>query len=166
MEYHPYDAGGNKDVLLLAEGRHLGYHWVVLSYSTHPCCYVQITNPEHPYYHAQYDDIELKTSGIISYSRRYLKIPDENDPPTITQNNEGWWIGWDYMRTGFYDYNDDKLEESKTFHKWTSQELVDECYSVIYQLASKIKWTDIFNRWTEPDEYLKNKELGRIEFKK
>ena len=157
----------SEGMFLLAEGRHLGYHYVIISYMTHPCCYVEITNPEHPYYKKQYDDIDIQTGGTISYSRRYLKIPDENG--NITQHNGGWWIGWDYMRTGYHNFNIPEEEMSDIEkaiadrHKWTTEELIEECESVIYQLASKIEWNDIFDRWTEPGEYQKNKELGRIE---
>ena len=151
---------------LLAEGRHLGYRYIILSYMTHPCCYVQITNPEHPYYRKQYEKMDLQMGGTLSYSRRYLRYPDEKE---IVQDNEGWWIGWDYMRTGYHNFGisedlmDDTQKEIAHRHAWTTEELIEECESVIYQLASKIKWNDIFDRWTDKGEYLKNKELGRIE---
>ena len=162
MEYFPETNG----MILLAEGRHLGYRYEVISYMTHPCCYIQITNPEHPWYRRQYERMELDISGTLSYSRRYLKIPDENGE---YQNDDGWWIGWDYMRTGYHNFGIPKDEmspvqkEIAARHAWTTDELIQECENAITQIAAKIEWTDIFERWTEPNEYLKNRELGRIE---
>ena len=72
---------------------------------THPCCYIQITDKNHPFYKKQYTNIDLDTSGTLSYSRRYLKIPDETDPSIATNDYGGWWIGWDYMRTGYHNFN-------------------------------------------------------------
>ena len=156
MEYKP--ERDFKQVSLLAEGRHLGYHWVVLSFETHPCAYVQIRNPEHPYYHKQYDDIELDLRGTLSYSRRYLKIPDPKDSSIIVQDNEGWWIGWDYMRNYFYGDG----HKNPNLPRITVKEIIEEVMSVIVQLETKIEWKDNFRPWTKAGDYERDKARGII----
>lgn len=169
MQYLPEPKDQIKDMKLLAEGRHLGYRYVVISYMTHPCCYIQITDKNHPFYKKQYTNIELETGGTLSYSRRYLKIPDEVDSEKIITDYDGWWIGWDYMRTGYYNLGipeEEMTEHQKEInnrHKWTTAELVDECFFVIFQLNTRTNWERIFDDWSEPYEYQKNKEKGHIE---
>ena len=169
MEYLPEPKDNTKTMKLLAEGRHLGYKYVVISYMTHPCCYIQITDKNHPFYKKQYTNIDLDTSGTLSYSRRYLKIPDETDPSIATNDYGGWGIGWEYMRTGYHNFNipeEEMTEAQKEIsarHKWTTAELVDECFYVIFQMNVKVEWNGIFDDWTEPYEYQKNKEKGHIE---
>jgi hypothetical protein len=170
MEYLPEPKDGIKKAKLLAEGRHLGYRYVVISYMTHPCCYIQISDKNHPLYKKHYTNIvDLTTEGTLSYSRRYLRIPDEIDPEKFSTDYNGWWIGWDYMRTGYHNFDipeeqmSERQKEIASRHKWTTAELVDECFFVIFQLNKRTDWTDIFKDWTEPYEYQKNKEKGHIE---
>lgn len=162
MEYLPERA--EKQISLLGEGRHLGFHWVILSYETHPCAYVQILNPKHPLYHEQYDiiqeNIKLK-GGNWSYSRRYLKIPDTGTPPKIEQDNDGWWIGWDYAHIP--NCYGDKMNHAK---KWTTREILDEVYSVIYQLSSIVNWANVNDRWTREGDYERDVQKGIITFNK
>ena len=151
--------------ILLAEGRHLGYHWVVISYGTHPCAYVQIRNKEHPCYHKQYDNEifdDLKLYGYLSYSRRYLKIPEPNNPEKTEQDENGWWIGWDYARG--VDYRGDGLNPDGK--KWTTLEIVEEVMSVIIQLISKIEYNDIFDTWTSQKDYERDKARGIIKIER
>jgi hypothetical protein len=148
--------------ILLAEGRHLGFHWVILSYGTHPCAYVQIRNKEHPCYHKQYDDMEiedLKLYGCLSYSRRYLIIPEPNDPTKQERDENGWWIGWDYARGNDY-CGDHSNPDGK---KWSTLEIVEEVMSVIIQLISKNECHDVFEKWTNENDYERDKSRGIIE---
>lgn len=148
--------------VLLAEGRHLGYHWVILSFGTHPCAYVQITNEEHPYYLKQYDNekVDISVHGGLTYSRRYLKIPDEDGK--IAQYNGGWWLGWDYAHGGDYIGYYDNNEVFKNEKRWTTNAILEDVYSVIYQLATAINWSDIFDRWSKPGDYERDKAKGII----
>lgn len=138
--------------ILLAEGRHLGYKYIIISYMTHPCCYIQITQPQHPWYKASYQKIDINIKGTLSYSRNYLDIPDESIGTYRDEN--GWWIGWDYNRPN---------NEKDSLRQWTTNELIDECKTAILTAYSQVNWNGFFEDWTIPGEYERNKKLNRIE---
>ena len=71
-----------------------------------------------------YDDIhenyDLYVHGGFTYSRPDLLIKDDS-----------WFLGWDYGHCWDYSpYLDDP-----DLKKWTTDELIDECYDVIAQLV-------------------------------
>lgn len=106
----------------LAEGKDGGYEWKVLSLGTHPCGYVSIPK-NHPFYGKKYWDIEdkIEVHGGLTFSGKLHSF-------------DGFWFGWDYMHAGDYTYM--PIYVSITDKRWTTQEVVDECLSVIEQFRS------------------------------
>ena len=77
---------------ILADGEYNEHEFKIISYGTHPCCYVKL-NETDKYYGSPYDDIPLSCHGGITFA----KMIDESDD----KFEKGYWIGWDYAH-----YND------------------------------------------------------------
>ena len=97
-----------------------GYNYLVLSYGTHPCCYIMLdTNSK--YYGKSYLQIPLDVHGGLTYS---------GDSLGNFLNRENYWIiGWDYAhcgdRYGGYLING---------HTWKTTELIRDCIKAIDKL--------------------------------
>ena len=105
----------------LAEGQEGRYKWVVLSFGTHPCGYVAVPE-DHPFYGKEYFDIadKIEVHGGLTFGSK------------IKDFGEDFWFGWDYVHLGDHTwFFSHRLGKDK---KWTTQEIVDECLSVIKQL--------------------------------
>lgn len=107
--------------LVLNAGVYKGYSFKVVSYGTHPCCYVNIGKAE------QYNSMSvthiassLGVHGGITYVERKV--------PITGRTTSNLWLGWDYMSTS--DYMDKK--------HWTTEELMDAVKKCINDLI-KIK---------------------------
>lgn len=81
---------------IIAKGEILGFEWYVVSYGTHPCCYIKI--PEgHDYFGLDYHEIDdlfdypVNCHGGLTFSDDHL-----------LDLEEGWYIGWDYAHLGDY----------------------------------------------------------------
>lgn len=110
---------------VLCNGKMCDFNFWIISYGTHPCCYVEIPKG-HPLYSKGYDDIDnVECHGGLTYSRSYL-----------LDKRNSWFIGWDYAHYDDYIGCLDKLDGllSKNTHKWTTQELLKEVYEVCKQL--------------------------------
>ena len=105
---------------ILDEGFYNGFHYIIKSYGTHPCAYVQI--PEaHRYYGMFYDDMEIYCHGGLTYGRFGL--------------DGTYWIGWDYAR--YLDYVGHHYTSFESHDKkWTTEEIYEDVKYVINQL----KW--------------------------
>lgn len=76
---------------MLAEGELLGFQYYIVSYGTHPCCYIRIPQ-DHELFGKHYDDIEdVYCHGGLTYSEDHL-----------LDLEKGWYIGWDYAHLGDY----------------------------------------------------------------
>lgn len=99
------------------------YNYYIISYGTHPCCYVELPK-EHKLYGMTYNEIEEKydinVHGGFTYSRPDLLIKDDS-----------WFLGWDYAHC--WDYS--PYLEDLDLKKWTTDELIGECCDVIAQLV-------------------------------
>lgn len=109
---------------VLHKGEFKGFKFAIVSYGTHPCCYVFLPK-EHKYYGKSYDEIDIDCHGGLTYSDNELIFN-----PLI---NDDWVIGWDYAHYNDYMgyYGSDSFENSK---KWTTEELFEEVKQVIEQL--------------------------------
>lgn len=117
---------------VLYKGEKDGYIFVIMSYGTHPCAYVGIPK-NHGYYGLKYDDINISCHWGLTFAEPYCKFMPwiEN-----AREKELWWIGWDYGHCDDYMpylefFNFFGADELK---KWTTKEIIDECYDVIEQL--------------------------------
>lgn len=120
-------------VTVLYKGIYKDYTYFVISYGTHPCCYVALDST-HPYYEVLYDDIPVNCHGGLTFSEHGL-IDYKNKHTFIPESY--WVIGWDYHHvgdfSGFYYGKNDYLEHLR---KWTTEELIEECKNVIDLLDS------------------------------
>ena len=109
--------------VVLADDIYKNYHYLIISYGSHPCAYVRIPK-EHKYYKQEYDDIPIEVHGGLTYSG--------------TRWNDAYWIGWDYAH--YQDYTPALYEalkntkQAKQLKKWTTEEIFEDVKSVINQL--------------------------------
>lgn len=130
MEYKPYNRDTSpKKPEVLAEGYCMGYPFVIFSYYSHPCCYIQIPK-KHILYGRDYDDCSINIHYGITYSAK--KFPYET-----SFEGEGWVLGWDYAHAGDYYpriiYYGSNYDEND-YTKWTTEMLLTEVQEVAIQL--------------------------------
>ena len=117
--------GGKIKQEVIADGENDGFKWCVLSYGTHPCCY--ITLPEgHKFYGKNVDEFNnIECHGGITFcgfnEKKLFEFWDAKD----------FIIGWDYAHVG--DQFSMLYSDAK---EWTTEELVSEIKDVIKQLTS------------------------------
>lgn len=110
---------------ILYKGEYKGFEYKIVSYGTHPCCYVVIPK-NHKFYNKDYDDICVMCHGGMTYAGK--------------EKDNKFWIGWDYAHYGDYTGVCEMpiLKEFKYLHKndkkWTTKELIKETKEVIEQL--------------------------------
>lgn len=113
---------------ILCEDEYKGYHFIIISYGSHPCAYVKIPN-HHPYYNKYYGDLDIEVHGGLTYGGMLNHIPG------YEQNKTNWFIGWDYAHAGDYYAG---LLDSPYVHshdkKWSVHEIISEIQFVIKQL--------------------------------
>lgn len=112
---------------LLAHGVYHGRNYYVVSYGTHPCAYVDVSDLSSMTREEQkYIENTIDCHGRINYSNAEL----------VVENKTGWYIGWDYAHIS--DYSGDAPYKSLA-KKWTTSEMVSECKRVIDQIEGLIK---------------------------
>jgi hypothetical protein len=113
----------------LYEDTYKGYHFIILSFGSHPCAYIEIP-PVHPYYKKDYDKIDINCHGGLTYSE------DGLGNCKCGLHREGYWIGWDYAHYGDYYYYDlwGENSDNNNEKKWTTEEIYEEVKDVIEQL--------------------------------
>ena len=112
---------------ILDKGDYKGFNYAIVSYGTHPCCYVFLPKG-HKYYGKQCNDIEISCHWGITFSEKDLAFN-----PIVLKDT--WVIGWDYAHCEDYvGYFEDKYSSLK---KWTTKELQKEVFDVIEQLIER-----------------------------
>lgn len=115
-----------KVIDMLDEGIYKGFHYVIVSYGTHPCAYIEI--PEgHKLYNAsnQNEFYDIACHGGINFNT-YTGLPFV----PIKNPNKGHYIGWSFSTVG-YDYIFGICYCGK---KWTTKEIFEDVKNVIEQL--------------------------------
>lgn len=117
---------------ILYEDDYLGYHFLIVSYGSHPCAYIEIPKTHRWYGKLYYRDEELEDiecHGGLTYSDNLSHVLGKEEA------NGRWFIGWDYGHSGDYaaDYSTRPgfLDDSK---KWTTKEIFEEVKNVIEQI--------------------------------
>lgn len=114
-----------KEGEVLYNDTYKGYDFYVISYGSHPCCYI-LLDKKNPFYYQHYDDIPLDVHGGLTYSSKEHYLID---------NKGKWIIGWDYAHYG------DKFG-NRTWscgdHTWKTKELIKECINAIDRLEEII----------------------------
>lgn len=116
-----YTSERKKEILI--SDSYKGFEYKVISYGTHPCCYVALPE-EHEFYGETYSNIDIECHGGMTFSELW----DFGD-------GKKYYIGWDYAHCydymGYYKEYGSVLKENK---KWSTAELIEECKKVIEQL--------------------------------
>lgn len=131
-----------------------GYYIGIMSYGTHPCAYIGLPI-EHPYSGKPYEDIPINCHGELTFSHfgndiqaGGPKLEWAEDVPDFR-----YWIGWDYAHYndfagGMAEFLKEECQKTgidipfEEGHKWTTQEILNECYNVIEQLKALEKDTE------------------------
>lgn len=114
------------DPIFLASEKKGKYSYYVLSMGSHPCAYIELPK-DHPYFDKPYSDIPILCHGGLTYGSSYLNTISNND-------EERYFIGWDYAHYGDYVYYDSLYLPVLDGKKWTTNEMIQECLDVISQL--------------------------------
>ena len=101
---------------ILHDSNFSGWHYVIVSYGTHPCAYVEIP-PEHAFYDCDdYDCIPFDCHGDLTFA------------DFVNEFGGGFYIGWDYAH-GCDRYGlQSNLGNAKS---WTIKELIDDVENTI-----------------------------------
>lgn len=117
---------------LLYEGTYLAFKYYILNLGTHPTAYVEIPK-QHKYFCKDYNDIDIDVHGGLTYSGDWLMVSEDK------KIENSWFLGWDYAHCddycGFYLFDTDFLNEHTK--KWTTEEIIKDCKSVIEQLKER-----------------------------
>jgi len=115
---------------VLCRGEYKGFNFVIVSYGTHPCAYVEIPK-SHPLYETDYDCIDIDCHGGLTFDGDLLFVDD---------SLKGWYIGWDYAHPGDYvGYMLGVYEDLGTpcaDKKWKTEEIYEEVKKVIEQISN------------------------------
>lgn len=117
---------------ILATGDYKGFCFYVVSYGTHPCAYVDVSNTSLA--NKDYHENDIDCHGGLTYGRDYLSAVDTE------RANGKWYIGWDYDHYG--DYTSNPFINMFGIYRecekrWTTEEIVAECKNVINQIVDK-----------------------------
>jgi len=114
------------EIKILNNNEYRGIKYWVVSYGTHPCCYIEIPKSSILYYEIKElnsDEININCHGGVTYLKDKLFNIDV----------KGVIIGWDYAHVGDfigYDLNlPDYLKRNDKI--WSTDELIEECKQVI-----------------------------------
>lgn len=111
---------------VLAHNVYHGRNYYVVSFGTHPCAYVDVSDLLGMTREGQkYIENAIDCHGGVTYSSAKL----------VVENKTGWYIGWDYAHC--MDYSGYMPRKSPT-KKWTTCEMESECKRVIDQIEGLI----------------------------
>lgn len=115
--------GKPRDKKILKQGDYKNYHFIIVTYGTHPCAYVKVNGKLKDKDRDFFED-NISCHGCITYYENTHWFTDE----------EELYIGWDYAHV------DDCLKIGKEDFsikgkKWTVPEIEEEVQGVIEQLV-------------------------------
>ena len=116
---------------ILDEGIFEDYHYVILSYCSHPCAYVDIPK-SHQFYMCDCNDVDVKVHGDLSYN---------GSLEFVEPHNSGFYFGWDYAHccdfcANMMRFYPNPKEYEGTHKHWTTKEIFNDVRSVIMQIKS------------------------------
>ena len=123
--------GDFKTPKILKPGEYLNYKYVIVSYGSHPCAYVQIPK-DHCLYNPNASDMDymdIVVHGGVTYAEKGVCSLMDNEDYC-----HGFWIGWDYAHGDDYYY--DKYISSNG-NQYTIGDIYTDVCSVINQLIKK-----------------------------
>ena len=116
-------------------GKYRGIEFKIMNYGTHPCSYILLTDEQART--LGYEDSEDDLNCLICHGG--CTYGCDVDPETKKETPGYIWAGWDYAHLGDFhgsDLNPLFLSIKRDGHKYTTKELVLECFETIdYTLA-------------------------------
>ena len=113
---------------ILKQDSYLGYAYEIVSYGTHPCCYVYLERG-HPFYNVDYNEITIPCHYGLSYSK----------------NDNGFWkLGWDYAHSGDFYYQPNKISSynfTREGKRYNLKELQNDVEEFIKELTKHKDYT-------------------------
>lgn len=114
---------------ILHDGLYKNYYFAIVSYGGHPCAYVRVPK-NHPFYKRNYNELGITCHGGLTFGDNLKHIIPSDD-------NDAWYIGWDYAHCGDYEI----LSNIPNFSfiegkKWTTEEIYEDVRKVIDQLIN------------------------------
>lgn len=116
---------------LVFHKKYKGYEYFIVDLGTHPTAYVKVPKNSKFFGREYYTYDDIKVHGGLTYSSNHLNFYKYS-------GKYNWFIGWDYAHAG--DYYFDKILEKYLFgndKKYTLDEIIEDCKSVINQLITK-----------------------------
>ena len=123
---------------VLAHDTYKGYEFFIVSYGTHPCAYIVLTETS-KFYGRHYkdrifDDLNLHVHGGITYSG-FRKV----------ENKPAYMIGWDYSHWNDFSGSCLELPDIPGFaerlwpagRRWTTDEVFEEVKEVIDEMIKE-----------------------------
>ena len=111
----------------LSKGKHAGYEFFILWFSSHPNAYIRIPKG-HPYYKKDYiriDDKNLVHGGFTFNGENLderFRLPD------------GWYLGWDYAHsTDFVNLPNYRLNG----FRWAVKSIERDCKEIIDNIVKE-----------------------------
>lgn len=117
----------NREVTILARGVHEGIQFTVMSIGSHPCAYVGVPSSD-VLAGAGYEDVPIACHGGLTYSY-------EGDDQYLEKGF--FWFGWDYAHLGDYVGRGSFGDK-----KWSTDEILSEVWSVIYDFKKLQKFSE------------------------
>lgn len=125
MKEMVYSDGNERKCETLDKGTYKGYDYLIVSYGTHPCCYIRIPS-DSPWYKHDYEDIDLCVHGGLTFAHFFSK----ESAKSFGISPDDWYIGWDYSH--YEDYSG--YLNNIGARKWTTEMLLDEVHRAIEDL--------------------------------
>lgn len=135
---------------IVAKGKYIGCKYAILSLGRHPVAYVEDFLGLGYYCNPLLESIVVH-GGFTYYGKRMSEYSDNSN-----------YLGWDYGHYGDYSSTDELLPPDLRTggKKWTTEEILEEVYSVIVQLKKLAKKTK-FEINKRPEIKLKEKNKMR-----
>ena len=120
---------------LLYNGIYEGMHYYIVSMGTHPCAYIEIPLKNQLIKMPELLAIDYLAGNNITYREAYLNT---SEGTIIDSHDRAMFIGWDHVHssdyTGFMESKISSLFDYSAFHKWTTEEMIEECKQAIDEL--------------------------------
>lgn len=128
-----YRSGKEAKREVLDSGDYRGFKFYAINVGNHPCGYVEV--PESSWAHTvkSYDDErldEINVHGGFSFCKGRLFLQDKD------LFAKGQFLGWDYAHFGDYTKYDNFDSPELGTRRYTTEEIVAECKSVIDQIIA------------------------------
>lgn len=112
-----------------------GMHYYIVSMGTHPCAYIEIPLNNQLIKMLELLAFEYLAGNEITYRENYLRI---SEGTIIDSTGYDLFIGWDHAHStdyvGFMESELSSLFDYSDLHKWTTEEMIEECKQAIDEL--------------------------------